>query len=137
MKINKYYLIHIWLLVTAMFIIAIAGWLIIDTLLLHGNRYSFDYHMGWFAGTIVFVCSISIPLLGFLYLLFYMLTAWFHLSEVFIKCFLIGICLITLFIQSHIDYPNNFFHPFYMVYSGIVVLPFVFLKVYESDNYYA
>jgi hypothetical protein len=130
-KPDKFYLLKVWLIATFFIALVCAYDSDIRTYPISILPKNFLYSVGVFAGVTVFELEYSLVLFICLYLLFYLFTRMFFLSELFVKILLFMFFLLGAFIANHIFYPWTWFHQFFYFYSTGGALGFCIFDVYK------
>jgi hypothetical protein len=133
MKVNMFYLLKVWLTATFFIALACACWPDLRTYPLIMLPKTLAYSVGIFFGVIVRQLEYSLDIFICLYLLFYLLTRKFFLSERLVKSLLFVFFLTGVFIANRIYFPWKWFHPFFIVYSAGAAIAFYLFDVYRLD----
>ena len=136
MKPNKFYLLEVWLIPTFSIALICACWPDLRTYPITMLTKSLPYSVGIFLGIIVFELEYSIAIFICLYLLFYLLTVKFYLSEIVVKSVLIVFLLAGIFIANHIYFSCTWLHPFFKVYLVGAAGALLIFDVYSLDLEY-
>lgn len=136
MRVNKFYVLKVWLMTMLFIAAACAYWPNIRTYPDKVGFESIEYRAGMFCGVFLYEFKFSVSIFICLYLLYYLLTARFYLSEILVKTVLFIFFLIGAFIANRIYFPESWFHPFFIAYSVGAVLAFCVFEVYRFDPRY-
>lgn len=128
---DKYFLFKVWLVATLHISLACALNSDIRTYPISVLPKNFFFSVGVFAGVTVFELKFSLVIFICLYLLFYLFTRKFYLSELSVKILLFIFFLSGAFIANHIFYPWTWFHRFFIYYSAGGALGFCLFEIYN------
>ncbi len=133
MNINKFYPLKVWIVVTLLVALSFACWPSLrfypDTI----TAESFLWRVGFFLGVFCFELEYSLHILIFLYLVFYFLSYRFFLSSIFVKSALFICFLTSILIAVHLNFPETWFHPFFIVSAVFGAFAFYLFDVYYVD----
>jgi hypothetical protein len=136
MRINKFFLLKIWILSTLLIAFICACIPDIRTLPFQVGRQSLAYREGMFVGVLEMALTFSVPIFLCLYGLYYLLTVRFFLPGLIVKSALVFLFLTGVFICNYIYFPWTWFHPFFIAYiTGTASIIFIF-HIYKFDLNY-
>jgi hypothetical protein len=133
MKVDKFYLLRVWLITTLFVALACACWPDIRTYTGMIYPKSIYYSIGLFAGIFIFELKYSVALFICLYLELYFLTRKKSQSVLFLKSALFVFFLIGVFIVNYFYIREIWLHPFFFVYLVGGALAFCVFTIYTLD----
>ena len=135
MRWNMFYPLTVWFISLVLLSLICTCWPVLRTDFEVGTV-SFLWRLGFFFGVFCFAFEYSVYIFLSLYLLCFLFTAWFYLSDRLIKFSLIFCFLMWMFIINRSEFPETWFHPFFIVYSGVTIPGLLLFKIYRFDAYY-
>jgi len=133
MRINKFFVLKVWLISTFLIAFICACAPNIRTYPFSAGHTSFLFRLGMFVGVFETALTFSVPIFLCLYGLFFLLTARLFMSEIIVKSALAVLLLIGVFICNSIYFPAERLQPFFIAYVVETVSAIFFFRIYQVD----